>query len=190
LLGLSGVINHGLFEVLQGHKPTNGLFIEAIGEAHRFWMHGTEAAFTVVHNYFVTGILAILTGLAIVVWPLKFLHRKNGPIVLISLFILLTLVGGGIGFIILYLPTWAFATRINKSLYWWRKLLPDGLRKILSPLWIYSITAAVICWFIVMELGIFGYFPGLSNPDTILSIVFVFLFEHCSNTNVIYLTFN
>lgn len=177
LLGLSGVINHGLFEVLQGHKPTNGFFIEAIGEAHRFWMHGTEAAFTVVHNYFVTGILAILTGLAIVVWSLKFLHRKNGPTVLISLFILLTFVGGGIGFIILYLPTWAFATRINKSLDWWRKLLPGGLRKILSSLWIYSMTAAVICWLIVMELGIFGYFPGQSNPDTILSIVFVFLFS-------------
>ncbi|MBN2637036.1 MAG: hypothetical protein JXR61_12255 [Prolixibacteraceae bacterium] len=177
LLGLSGVINHGLFEVLQGYKPTNGFFIEAIGEAHRFWIHGTEAAFTVIHNYLVTGIFTILTGLAIVVWSLNYLHKKNGSAVLISLFILLTLVGGGIGFIILYLPTWAFATRINKSLDWWKKLLPERLRKILSLIWIYSLTAAVICWLIVMELGIFGYFPGQSNPDTILSIVFVFLFS-------------
>jgi hypothetical protein len=177
LLGLSGVINHGLFEVLQGHKPTNGFFIEAIGETNRFWIHGTEAAFTIVHNYLITGILAMLTGLAIVVWSLKFLDRKYGPTVLISLFILLTLVGGGIGFIILYLPTWAFATRINKSLDWWRKLLPEGFIKILSSIWIYSLAAAVICWLIVMELGIFGYFPGQSKPDTILSIVFIFLFS-------------
>ena len=177
LLGLSGVINHGLFEVLQGNKSTNGFFIEAIGEAHRFWVHGTEAAFTIVHNYLITGILAMLTGLAIVVWSLKFLHRKNGPTVLISLFILLTLVGGGIGFIILYLPTWAFATRINKPLDWWKKLLLEGFRKILSSMWIYSLAAAVICWLIVMELGIFGYFPGQSNPDTILNIVFLFLFS-------------
>lgn len=177
LLGLSGVINHGLFEILQGHKPTNGFFIEAIGEAHRFWIHGTEAAFTIVHNYLITGILAILAGLAIVVWSLNYLHKKNGSTILISLFILLTLVGGGIGFIILYWPTWAFATRINKSLEWWRNLIPESLRKILSSIWIYCLTTAVICWLIVMELGIFGYFPGQSNPDTILSIVFVFLFS-------------
>ena len=37
LLGLSGIGNHGIFEIMQGNKPTNGLFIEAIGEAHRFW---------------------------------------------------------------------------------------------------------------------------------------------------------
>jgi len=177
LLGLSGIINHGLFEILQGNTSTNGFFIEAIGEVNRFWSYGTEAAFTIIHNFLITGICVILTGLAIVFWSLKYIHIKHGATVFLLLLILLTLVGGGIGFIIVFIPTWAFATRINKSLDWWSKVLSIRLRKILSPLWIYSLVVTLISWLILMELGIFGYFPGQNNPDTILNIVFIFLFS-------------
>ena len=176
LLGLSGLINHGLFEVLQGNTPTNGFFIEAIGEADRFWVNGTEGAFTIIPNYLVTGIFTILVSLTIVLWSTIFIQVKNGVTVFLSLLILLTFVGGGIGYIVLFLPTWAYATRINKSLNWWKNLLPTRLRKALSKLWIYGLAATSISWLIVMELGIFGYFPGQINPDTILNIVFVFLF--------------
>ena len=66
LLGLSGMLNHGIFEILQGNTPTNGYFIEAIGEAQRYWVHGTEAAITLVPNFLATGILAVLAGLAVI----------------------------------------------------------------------------------------------------------------------------
>jgi hypothetical protein len=158
LLGIAGLINHGLFEILQGNTPTNGVFIEAIGEANRFWVHGTEAAFTIIPNFLVTGICVVLVSLAIIL-------------------ILLTFVGGGIGYVILFFPAWAYATRIHKSLDWWRNILPGRLRKRLSKLWIYSLATTAISWLIVMELGIFGYFPRQTNPDTILNIVFLFLFS-------------
>jgi hypothetical protein len=177
LLGLSGIFNHGLFEILQGNTPTNGFYIEAIGENHRYWLYGTEGAFTVIHNFLITGISAVLVGLAIVFWSLKYIHLKHGATVFLSLLILLTLVGGGIGHIILFLPTWAFATRINKSPDWWKKIISVRLRKKLSAIWIYFLPATLISWLIVMELGIFGYFPGQGNPDTILNIVFIFLFS-------------
>jgi hypothetical protein len=177
LLGLSGIFNHGLFEILQGNTPTNGFYIEAIGENHRYWLYGTEGAFTVIHNFLITGISAVLVGLAIVFWSLKYIHLKHGAIVFLFLLILLTLVGGGIGHIILFLPTWAFATRINKSPDWWKKIISVRLRKKLSAIWIYFLPATLISWLIVMELGIFGYFPGQGNPDTILNIVFIFLFS-------------
>lgn len=176
LLGTAGILNHGLFEILQGKISTNGFFIDAIGEAHRFWVHGTEGAFTIVHNFLITGILVVLTGLAIVFWTVKYIHVKHGSTVLLFLFIVLTLVGGGIGFIVLYVPTWAFATLINKRLSWWGKVLPFAFRKKLSALWIYSLLATSISWLMVMELGIFGFFPGQSDPDAILNIVFGFLF--------------
>ena len=48
MLALSGMLAHGLFEVLQGNTPTNGLFIEVIGEVHRMWEHGAEGAFTII----------------------------------------------------------------------------------------------------------------------------------------------
>ena len=176
LLGLSGILNHGLFEILQGNISTNGFYIEAIGENHRYWLYGTEGAFTVIHNFLITGIVAVLVGLTILFWSVKYIHVKHGATVFLSLLILLTLVGGGIGHIILFLPTWAFATRINKSLDWWKKRLSVRLRKNIYTIWIYSLPATLISWLIVMELGIFGYFPGEYNPDTILNIVFIFLF--------------
>ena len=77
LLGMAGIINHGIFEILQGNTSTNGFFIEAIGEANRFWIHGTEAAFTVIHNFLITGIFVILLGLAIIFWSIKYIHVKK-----------------------------------------------------------------------------------------------------------------
>lgn len=177
LLGIAGLINHGIFEVLQGNTPTNGFFIEAIGEANRFWVHGTEGAFTIIPNFLVTGICVILVSLAIIIWSVKYIQVKHGATVFLSLLIVLTLVGGGIGYIILFLPTWAYATRINKSLGWWKNILSVRLRKVLAKLWIYSLAATTISWLIVMEMGIFGYFPGQTNPDNILKIVFIFLFS-------------
>jgi len=187
LLGMAGFVNHGIFEVLQGNAPTNGFFIEAIGEANRFWVHGTEGAFTIVPNFLVTGILVIVLSLFLIIWSIKYIHVKHGTTVFLSLLVGLTLVGGGIGYIILFVPTWAYATRINKSLDWWNNIFPARLRKTLSHLWIVALAATVICWLIVMELGIFGYFPGLSDPDGILNIVFVFLFSTVGLANLTFI---
>lgn len=177
LLGLAGIVNHGLFEILQGSTSTNGFYIEAISETHRYWLHGTEGAFTTIHNFLITGICVILVGLVIIVWSLKYTHVKHWATVFILLMILLTLVGGGIGQILLYLPTWAFATRIHKNLDWWEKTMPVRLRRICASFWKYSLTITTVSWLILMELGIFGYFPGQTDPDKILSIVYGFLFS-------------
>ena len=177
LLGAAGIVNHGIFEVLQGNAPTNGFFIEAIGEANRFWVHGTEGAITIIPNFLATGICVMLVSLAIILWSVRFIQIKYGATVFLLLSILLTLVGGGIGHIILFFPAWAYATRINKSLELWKEILSERFRKVISKLWIYGLIATSISWLIVMELGIFGYFPGQSNPDAILNIVFIFLFS-------------
>ena len=68
-------------------------------------------------------------------------------------------------------------TRINKPLNWWKITLPERLKKALSKLWIYALIATSISWLAVMQLGILGYFPGQTDPDMILNIVFVFLFS-------------
>lgn len=177
LLGLSGILNHGIFEILQGNTPTHGFFIEAIGVEHRFWLHGTEGAFTVIHNFLITGILTVITGSSIVIWSLKYLHVKQGSTILLLLFMVLTLVGGGLGYIVLIIPVWAFATRINKTLDWWKKKLTASWVKKLSSCWKFGLTATLISWLVVMQLGIFGFFPGQNNPDTLLNIVFLFLFS-------------
>jgi len=188
LLGMAGIANHGIFAIRQGNNPTGGFFIEAIGPADRFWVHGTEGAFTLVHNYLLTGICATVAGLGIILWSLKFLGNKHGATILLLLFILLTLLGGGIGHIVIFLPTWAYATRIHSSLSWWEKKSSAGTRKALGKLWIWSLAATVFAWIMVMEMGIFGFFPGLSDPDAVLNVVFIFLFASLALLNVTFIT--
>ncbi|MGB8980624.1 MAG: hypothetical protein WCC12_01995, partial [Anaerolineales bacterium] len=85
IFGISGM-NHGFFEILQGNVPTGSLFISAIGEAQKMWPHGNEPAFTLIPNFLMTGIAAMIVGLAIIIWSLGFVHKKNGPVVFILLF--------------------------------------------------------------------------------------------------------
>lgn len=164
ILGISGV-NHGFFEALQGYTPTPGLIIQAIGPVTRFWIHGTEEAFTIVPNFLVTGILAMMVGMAIIVWSVWFLDKKFGSLGFILLFILLFLVGGGIGQIVFFLPVWGLSTQINKPLLWWQKNLKDKVRNILSKLWPYTLTIASVLFIFALEIAIFGFVPGMVDED-------------------------
>ena len=175
LLAIAGLVNHGIFEILQGNSSINGFYIEAIGESHRFWTYGTEGAFTLIPNFLITGIFVSIVSLAIIIWSMKFIQKKYGATVFLLLLIVLTLVGGGIGHIVLTIPTWAYATRINKPLLWWRKVLSSKIRNILLKMWVPFLVVTCLSWLIVMELGIFGFFPYQTNPDTILTICFSFV---------------
>jgi len=170
LFGISGMI-HGFFEALQGNTPTGGMLISAIGEAHRMWPHGNEPAFTLIPNFLITGILAMIVGFSIIIWSVGFVHKKNGPLIFLLLFILLFLVGGGIGQIIFFTLAWAVATRINKPLIWWRKVLPESVRRVLAKLWLWSLIAGALLIVLALEIAIFGFVPGVNNPDLILIIM-------------------
>ncbi|MBU4534312.1 MAG: hypothetical protein KKF16_00440 [Euryarchaeota archaeon] len=91
--GLGGGVFHGIGEVLQGSVAPNGMMIQA-------WpaMQATagEPAMTIVPNFLLTGILAIILGIIVTVWAAAFLERKNGGLVLILLSIIMLLFGGGI----------------------------------------------------------------------------------------------
>jgi hypothetical protein len=166
ILGLAG-FNHGFFEFLQGNTPTDGLVIQAIGEAQRFWVLGTEEAFTIIPNYLISGLLSMVLGLTIVVWSLGFIQTRHGRTVFLVLFILLFLVGGGIGQIVFFLPAWAFATRMDKPLTWWRKALPTSTWPFLSKLWMITLILSSLILLTGLEIAIFGYVPGMTNPERI-----------------------
>src|SRR5512143_176702 len=166
LLGLSGM-NHGLFELLQGNTPTGGLVIQAIGPAQRFWERGTEEAFTVMPTFLAAGLLSMLVGLIIVIWSLWFIQSKHGRSVFLGLFIVLFLAGGGIGQIAFFVPAWAFATRMDKPLTWWRKALPRSTWPFLSGLWAVTLTLATLALLIGLEIAIFGFVPGMTDPEQV-----------------------
>jgi len=174
IFGFSG-INHGFFEFLQGNTATDGLVIQAIGEAQRFWALGTEEAFTIIPNFMISGLLSIMVGLAIIIWSLWFLPTKHGRTVFLLLFILLFLVGGGIGQIGFFIPAWAFATRMDKPLNRWKKVLPESSWPFFSKLWIVNLVLASIAILIGLEIAIFGFVPGMSNPEQIQNTALLFV---------------
>jgi len=177
-LGLTG-IDHGFFETLQGNQPTDGLIIQAIGPAQKMWYYGGEEAFTIVPNFLITGILAFMVSIAIIIWSVKFIGTKHGASIFGLLLILLFVVGGGIAAPIIFgPPTWAAATRINKSLGWWRRALPENARRVLGKIWPVTLTIGVISTLIGLYIAITGHVPGVdsSDPERILSICWSFIF--------------
>jgi hypothetical protein len=180
VLGLFSGVNHGFFEILQGNTPTGGLVVNAIGEAQRFWPEGTEPAFTLIPNFMVTGLLSMIVGVTIAIWSIWFLPTKHGRTVFFGLFILLFLVGGGIGQVFFFIPACAFATRMDKPLTWWRKVLPCSTWPFLSKLWIIMLVLATIVMLIGTEMAIFGFFPGLTEPEAIQNTAMFFVMSSAS----------
>jgi hypothetical protein len=175
--GLFSGVNHGFFEILQGCKPTGGLYIYAIGEAQRFWPLGGEDAITLIPNFMITGVASVVVGLGIVVWSIWFLPTRHGRTVFLGLFVLSFLVGGGIGQAFFFVPAWAFATRMNRPLAWWRKALPRSIWPFLSRLWVVTLVLAAIVMLIGLEMAIFGLFPGLTDPVDIQNTAMLYVFS-------------
>jgi hypothetical protein len=155
LVGLAG-IEHGVFELLQGHTKPDGLMIDAIGPAQRFWEHASETALTVIPSFLITGIFAIIIGVAVVIWSATMVHRKLGPVVLLGLCIVLFLVGGGFGPIFMSLLAFGAASRIGKPLRWWRAHLRGSLRALLSALFPWLLGVFVLVFVVGVEIAIFG----------------------------------
>jgi hypothetical protein len=62
------------------------------------------------------------------------------------------------------------ATRINKPLSWWRRILPEGLRRVLAKLWPLLLVVGAVLFIIGLVISITGYVPGLSDREQILDI--------------------
>lgn len=174
IFGISGM-NHGFFEILQGNTPTPNLFIFAIGEAQKMWVHGNEPALTLIPNFLISGIVAMVIGLAIVVWSFGFVHRKHGSFILFTLFILLLLLGGGVAQILFFPWICLVASRINKPLTWWKKVLPTKPLPLLAKLWQVNLIISASLLVIALILATTGFVPMVTNPEVVLSIMLVCL---------------
>jgi hypothetical protein len=136
---------------------------------------GTEDAFTLIPNFMATGIASMVVGTAIVIWSIWFLPTRHGRTIFLGLFILSFLVGGGIGQAFFFLPAWTFATRMGKPLTWWRKALPRSTWTFLSRLWVAALVLATFVMLIGLEMAIFGFFPGLTQPEIIQNTAMLYV---------------
>jgi hypothetical protein len=150
-------IEHGIFEVLQGHTRPKGLMISSIGPpcVPELSWNQCEPAMTVIPSFLITGILAILFGLVVLVWSAFFVHTKHGGLVLIMLCIPLLLFGGGIFPPLIGLIAGLLGTRIHKPLNTEGSRLSGGLVRLLAVLWPWVLAIYVI-W--VLGQWVIGHF--------------------------------
>jgi len=140
--GLLG-IEHGFFETLQGNVATKGLKIMAADFELPF-PFGHEPAMTVIPNFLITGIAAMIVGAVIVVWSAGYVQSKYGALVLLLLSVALLLLGGGFGPISLLVVACIAAAMIGSPLTWWRVYAPDTLRRFLAAIWQWSLGGALL----------------------------------------------
>jgi hypothetical protein len=153
IAGLAG-IEHGIFEVLQGNARPESLMTPSMGPPcapEKVW-NACEPAMTILPNFLATGILAILIGLAMVVWSAAFLERKNGGAVMILLSGALLLFGGGIFPPLIGMTGGVAGTKIHSPV---SGKPAGGMIRFLAKLW-----PGALVVFVVWILGqwVVGYF--------------------------------
>jgi hypothetical protein len=152
VLGSLGGMVHGLAEVRKGNVSTEGSLLAGVG------------AVTVIHNYLVTGVLAVVLGAAALVWTVGFAHRKHGPAVFLALFVALFLSGGGVAQVPFVLLGWAVATRIGRPVRWfdhpplarWRPRLAAAWPNLLATAFA-CLAGGMLVWMVLLP-------PGVERP--------------------------
>jgi hypothetical protein len=140
--GLLGAV-HGYYEILQGNVAPGRLMINAIGPPCRpeAVAHACFPAMTVVPNFSVTGILALILGLVVLTWAAGFVQRKHDGPFLMLLSILMLLVGGG------FVPTFVgiiagvAGIGIHAPSTGWRARLPGNALRFLAGFWPWPLIA-------------------------------------------------
>jgi len=80
-------LEHGYSEILPGCTCPESLMIVSIGPScvpEEIW-NTCEPAMTVIPNFLMTGILAVIIGLVTIAWSVAFIQRKYGGLVLLPL---------------------------------------------------------------------------------------------------------
>lgn len=95
LFGALGSLPHGLGLMLQGNKKPTGIIINTWASGPIAENLGGEPGMTVIPNLWVSGLLTILISLAMILWVILKMHKKNGGAIYIVLTLAVLLTGGG-----------------------------------------------------------------------------------------------
>ena len=147
-------IEHGIFEILQGNTQPENLMIVSMGPpciSEEIW-NACEPAMTIIPNFLITGILATIIGLIILIWSIFFVQRKYGGLGLILLSIVLLLFGGGIFPPLIDIVGGIAGIKINKPI---GEKQPGSLTRFVAKLWPWPLVI-FIGW--VLGQWVVGYF--------------------------------
>jgi hypothetical protein len=160
--GIAG-LEHGYFEILQGNTKPGSLMIASMGPPcvpEEIW-NACEPAMTIIPNFLITGILAVILGLLILFWSAGFIQRKNGGLILVLLSVALLLFGGGIFPPVIGIVGGVAGMKINKPM---GGKQANGLVRSVARLWPWPL--------IIFLVWVFGQFPvGYFFNDFLQSIM-------------------
>jgi hypothetical protein len=169
LAGLAA-IEHGIGEISQGSRRPATLIIESWPDTAAFAVLGGEPALIVMPNLLLSGVLTVITALALAIWSVAFVQRRGGGLVLILLSVVLLLVGGGlapplIGLILGVAADTMHAVPSRKSR---RFLLP------LARAWQWILAVGVIGYLALVPGTVFlYYFGGVANETVVYALMFI-----------------
>jgi hypothetical protein len=168
LAGIPGIA-YGIFETFHGNVATNGIVINAMDPSINLWHGGEVPALSIIPNYLVSGIMAIIFSLIVIIWAIAFIQIKKGWLIWFFLSIIQLLVGGGTAQIMLVPLVCIIASQINSPLTWWHKHLSIKLRSILAKFWFWLLIISSLLYFLHYTIpivnGIAGSFIGMSEPN-------------------------
>lgn len=173
LAGLGGLL-HAIGEILQGNVAPDGIVINSWTVGPIATNMGGDPGMTIVPNFLVTGILCLIASLAVIVWAVAFVRRKNGGWVLLFLTIVMLLVGGGFGPPMLGILASVAGIGIMEPSARRRTRLSTNIRRFLAKLWPWVFGAYVINGaFLVIGHIILVFFFGMSNDQVFVNSLFL-----------------
>lgn len=172
LAGVMG-IEHGIGEVSQGYRPTPGLFIESWPDVPFFDIMAGEPAMTLIPNYLITGLLAILLSGIFLQVLLRPEQDTTAMWMLLALLVLMLLAGAGFGPPILGFLALLVALKRSSPLRLWNRL-PGGLHRVLRILWPWSFAVCLLGWLMLFPgAALISFFAGVDSEWLMLAPILV-----------------
>lgn len=170
VLGLLAAINgidHGIGAITQGPGAPPDAVYSSWAHVDAFDPLGGEPALTVIPDLLVSGLVSVLTAVALGVWvTLCPTRRHSGPVIL-ALALLLLLVGGGFGPPLLGFVVGLLAMRIGST-----TSRPVGsVSRLISRLWPWPLAAAAFCFLGLVPGTALLYVAGVDNDGLVTALI-------------------
>lgn len=171
LAALAG-IEHGVGEILQGGVAPSGLVIRSWPDTAAVEVLGGEPAMSIVPNLAVTGVLAIITSVAVGIWAVWFIQRPHGGLGLIALSLVLLLLGGGFGPPLIGIVVGVAAARMGRE----RRGQPGRTLRAMARVWPWLVAAGLIGYLsLVPGVVVLSYATGFEDAGLVSALgVFAF----------------
>jgi hypothetical protein len=148
-----GGLEHGYFEILQGHARPGSIMINSMGAPcvpEEIW-HLCEPAMTILPSFLATGIISMLLGAITMVWAGAFVQRRYGGALLALLCLGLLLFGGGIFPPVIGIVGGLVGTKINTPM----KKQSGTIWRMLAVLWPWIL---ILYFVLLFSQFVIGYF--------------------------------